>query len=87
MGMSRIRVNIDRLVVNGFQPLEAKALAEALQSQLSEVLSDRITRGERARSQRTPVLQLGRMPLETGTVGAGKLGKRIGQAVGKRLKP
>ena len=87
MGMSRIRVNIDRLVVNGFQPLEAKALAEALQSQLSEVLSDRITRGEWARSQRTPVLQLGRMPIEAGTVGAGKFGKRMARAVGKGLNP
>jgi len=85
--MSRIRLNIDRLVLTGFQPLEAKALAEALQSQLSEVLSDRITRREWARSDRIPVLQLGRMPLEAGCVGAGKFGKRMAQAVGKGLKP
>jgi hypothetical protein len=85
--MSRIRLDIDRLVLNGFQPLEAKALTEALRSQLSRVLSDPRTRHEWARSHRTPVLKLGPVPLETGTVGAGKLGKRIGQAVGKGLKP
>jgi len=87
MGMSRIRVNIDRLVVNGFQPLEAKALAEALQSQLSEVLSDRITRGERARSQRTPVLQLGRMPIGGGSAGAKKFAAQLARGIGRGLKP
>ena len=85
--MSRIRLDIDRLVLNGFQPLEAKTLTEALRSQLSLALSDPRTRHEWARSHRTPVLKLGPVALETGTVGAGKLGKRIGQAVGKGLKP
>jgi hypothetical protein len=85
--MSRIRLNIDRLVLNGFQPLEAKMLSDALQSQLSEVLSDRATRAEWARSHRTPALKLGRMSLETGTVGARKFGKQVARAVGKGLKP
>jgi hypothetical protein len=85
--MSRIRLEIDRLVLNGFQPLEAKALTDGLRSQLSLVLSDPNTRHEWARSHRTPVLKLGPVPLETGTAGAGKLGKRIGQAVGEGLKP
>jgi hypothetical protein len=85
--MSRIRLTIDRLELNGFEPLEGKALSEALRSQLSDMLSDHATRAEWARSHRTQVLKLGTVPLETGTVGAGKLGKRIGQAVGKGLKP
>jgi hypothetical protein len=85
--MCRIRLDIDRLVLNGFQPLEAKALAEALQSQLSAILSDPRTRQVWARSHRTPVLKLGQMPLQAGTVGAGKFGKQMAQAVGKGLKP
>jgi hypothetical protein len=85
--MSRIRLEIDRLVLNGFQPLEAKTLTEALRSQLSLVLADPRTRQDWARSHRTPVLKVGPVPLETGAAGAGKLGKRIGQAVGKGLKP
>jgi hypothetical protein len=85
--MSRIRLDIGQLVLNGFQPLEAKALTDALRSQLSRALSDPRTRHEWARSHRTPVLKLGPVPLEAGTMGAGKLGKRIGQAVGKGLKP
>jgi hypothetical protein len=85
MGMSRIRVNIDRLVLNGLEPLEAKALEEAFRDQLSQVLADHTKRSEWPRSHRTSVLKLGPVPLETGTVGAVKLGKRIGQATGKGL--
>ena len=33
--MSRIRLNIDRLVLNGFEPREGKALANALEAQFS----------------------------------------------------
>ncbi len=85
--MSRIRVNIDRLVLHGFQQQEGRALAEALQSQLSDVLADRTARAGWMRSHRTPVLKLGAVPLETGTSGAANLGRRIGRAVGKGLKP
>jgi hypothetical protein len=87
MDMSRIRLHIDRLVLTGFEPLEAKALAEALRSQLSEVLADGITRRDWARSHHTPVLHLGRIPLEAGTGGADKFGARMAQAIGKGLKP
>jgi hypothetical protein len=86
VGVSRIRVNIDRLVLNGFEQREGKAVGEALQSQLSEMLSNRAARGEWARSHRTPVLKLGRMPLEAGTTGAGKFGTQIAKAVGRGLK-
>jgi hypothetical protein len=85
--MSRIRLSIDRLVLNGFGPLEAKAVAEALQSRLSDALADPASRDAWARSHRTPILKLGRMPLEPGTAGARQLGTKIGQAVGKGLTP
>ena len=84
--MSRIQLNIDRLVLRGFEPLEGKALSEALQSQLSEVLSDRATRADWARSHWTPVLKLGRMSLETGTAGARMFGKQVAGAIGRGLK-
>jgi hypothetical protein len=80
-------MQIDRLVLNGFQQLEGKALAEALQSQLSRVLADRTTRSEWARSHRTPVLKLGRMSLNAGTTGASTFGTQMAKAVGRGLKP
>lgn len=85
--MSRIRLNIERLVLNGFAPAEARALANALRSQLQQVLLER-TGGERwARPYRTPLLRLGPLPLEAGIAGTRRLGLRVGQAIGKRLKP
>lgn len=87
MDMSRIHLNIDRLVLNGFQPLEAKALSEALKSRLSEVLADRSARTEWARSHRTPMLKLGNMPMEAGTAAWRTFGRRLAGAVGKGLKP
>jgi len=85
--VSRIRLNIDRLVLNGFEQPEARALSEALQLQLSEVLADQAARNDWMRSHRTPVVKVGAVPLEQGSSGAGKLGRRIGQAVVKGLKP
>jgi hypothetical protein len=85
--MSRIRLNIERLVLNGFEPLEGKALANALEAQLQHVLVNPATRGEWARSHRTTVLKLGRMPIQTGASGSTKFGKQVANAVGGGLKP
>jgi hypothetical protein len=85
--MSRICVHIDRLVLNGFEQPEGKALVEALQSQLSQRLADARSRNGWARSHRTPVLKLGRMPLQAGTTGAVNFGSRMAKAVAKGLKP
>jgi hypothetical protein len=85
--MSRIQLNIDRLVLKGFEPLEGKALANALQAQMREVLADPGTRAGWARSHRTPVLKLGRMPLEAGTTGATNFARNMAKAVGRGLTP
>lgn len=84
--MSRIRLNIERLVLNGFEPCEGKALANALESQLQRVLADPATRGEWAHPHRTPMMKLGRMPLQPGTSGARQLGTQMAKAVGRGLK-
>ncbi len=87
MGVSRIRVTIDRLVLKGFQPGDSKALMEGLQAELSRMLADPAARAGWARSHRTPVLKLGRVPLEPGAAGARKFGGALGRSVGKGLKP
>jgi hypothetical protein len=87
MGMSRIRLDIDRLVLTGFQPWEAKSLTEGLQSQLSLVLSDPRTRHEWARSHRIPVLKLDGLSLGIGTTGANNLGRQMANSVARGLRP
>jgi hypothetical protein len=85
--MSRIRVEIDRLILNGFGHIEGKALAEALQTRLDEELGDAASRDGWARSHRTPVMKLGTMPLPAGTTGATGFGKQMARAVVRALKP
>jgi len=85
--VSRIHLTIDRLVLNGLEPGQEKPLVESLRTQLSKILSDRGTRSEWARSHRTPVLKLGRMPMESGAAGGEKLGTRMAGAIGRGLKP
>lgn len=87
MGVSRIRLSIDQLVLKGFEPGDRNALVEGLQAELSRVLADPAMRVEGARSHRTPVLRLGRMPFESGPSAARKFGSRVAQAIGKEVKP
>jgi hypothetical protein len=85
--MSRIRVTIDRLALKGFDAADRKAIEEGLRSELSRLLADPSARAEWARSRRTPVLRLGRMPLEPGPAGVRKFGVSMARAIGKGLKP
>ena len=83
--MSRIRVTIGRVVLNGFEQLDAKALMQAMESQLSQVLAGDGVRNALTYPYRRPVLKLGRMTLDAGTTGARKFGRRLGKAVGRGL--
>jgi hypothetical protein len=85
--VSSIRVNIDRLVLRGFEPGARKALVDGLHSELSRVLANPAARAAWARAHRTPVLRLGGMPLEAGPDAHRNFGLRLGRAIGKGLKP
>jgi hypothetical protein len=86
--MSRvIEINIDRLVLRGIDPSDRKALVEGLQAELSRILADPRASGQRMQSARTPLLRLGRMPLEPGPTGGRKFGGGLARAIGRGLKP
>jgi hypothetical protein len=85
--MSRIRVTIDQVVLQGFEAGDRQALVEGLQSELSQVLADPASRTAWARSHRTPVLRLGQLPLEPGPSGGRKFGGGLARAIGRGLKP
>jgi hypothetical protein len=85
--MSRVRVTIDRLVLKGIEPGSSNALVHALRAELSRVLSESATRADWARSHRTPILKLGKMPLEPGPAGGRKFGDGLARAIGRGLKP
>jgi hypothetical protein len=85
--MSRIEVTIDRVVLRGLDPADRHSLVDGLKSELSRILADPATGIKPARSQRTPVLRVGRMPMGPGLTGARDLGGGIATAIGKGIKP
>jgi hypothetical protein len=84
--MSRIRLVIDHVALQGFEPSERNALIEGLRSELERALADRQVRAA-WKSHRRPVLRLGGIPLEPGPRGGRALGSQIARAVGKSMKP
>jgi hypothetical protein len=84
--MSRVRVTIDELVLTGLEPIQRRALVEGLRAELSRVLRDPATRSG-VRSIRTPIVKLGRLPLEPGAAGGRKLGGALAHSIGGKLKP
>jgi hypothetical protein len=84
---TRLNVHIDRLVLRGIDPGDQQALANGLQVELERVLSGPQARAALTRSRRTPVIRLGRLPMQPGLAGARALGKGVAQAIGKAMKP
>ncbi len=87
MGVSKIQITIERLVLNGLEPPDRKALLEGLQTELAQILSDPAARAGWGGAHRTPVLKLGRMPIEPGPAGGRKFGGGLARAIGKGLRP
>jgi hypothetical protein len=83
--MSRIRLTIDRLVLRGIDPADGQTLLRSLQSELARVLAEPGTGPALSRSRRTPLMRLGRVPLDPGPAGARRLGGSIARAIGKGL--
>lgn len=85
MGMSRITVYVDLLVLKGLEG-DRMALVEEFQKEFAQLLANRATRPKWVRSYRIPVLRLGRLSLP-GPSGDRKFGSKIARAIGKGLKP
>ena len=81
--MSPIHVHIDRVVLRGIDPADRHALVAGLKTELARVLADPVIQGGMTQSRRTPVMRLGKMPMEQGIGGARKLGGGIARAIGK----
>ena len=87
MGVSRIDVRIDRLILVGLDPADRHSLIDGLKSELARILADPATGIRSARSGRSPVLRVGRVPVEPGLGGERKLGGGIAETIGNGIKP
>ena len=87
MSERRVTLHIDRLVLRGIDPLDQHALIDGLKSELARVLAQPATLEAIGDSRRTPVLRLGRVPMQPGRVGARALGAGVAKAIAKGIKP
>ena len=84
--MSRIRVVIDHIALQGLDPAERNALIDGLRSELERTLTGR--QADTAwKSHRRPVLRLGSLSVQPGTSGSRSLGSQIARAVGRSMQP
>ena len=84
--MSRIRITIDRLALQGFDPAERAALVEGLKGELARMLADPASRTA-LRSRRTPVLRLANLERRPGPSGSRSFGTAVARAIGRSVKP
>jgi hypothetical protein len=84
--MSRIRITIDRLALQGFDPAERAALVEGLKGELTRALADPAARAS-LKSRRTPVLRLGNLERNSGPSGSRTFGTKIARAIQRSVKP
>lgn len=82
-----VTLHIDRLVLRGFDPLDQRALANGLKTELARVMASPGMREAMTKSRRTPVMKLGRMAMQPGQAGARALGVSVARAIGKGMKP
>jgi ATPase family associated with various cellular activities (AAA) len=86
VGVSRVRVTIDRLVLKGLDPAQQRALVEGLQGELARVLGEPWARGDWTDPRYMPVLRFGRMQAKPGKSGGRTLGLGIGGGIARGLK-
>jgi hypothetical protein len=84
--MSRIRLRIDRLVLNGFPASECQRLAASLQAELSRSLSKPEGCTERVHPHQIPILNLSPVILDSGLSEGRRLGAIIAHRMAKRLR-
>jgi hypothetical protein len=85
--MSRIQLHIDRLVLPEMDIADRNAIIGGLRAELTRALSDPVMRTAWGWSHRTPVLKLGRIPLDPGPFAGRQFGAALGGSIGNVLKP
>jgi hypothetical protein len=84
--MSRVNISIDRLALSGFDPAARAAFEQGLRAGLAAALSDPATQtqiyGRSSTIRSIPVLKLGKVALQPGTIGARNLGRTVARAIG-----
>jgi hypothetical protein len=86
MSAPRTTVTIDRLVLRGVDPRNAQAMTESLKKELARVLAAPTGREHLPQAKNSPVMRLGRIPLQPGRAGARRFGASVARAIAKGVK-
>jgi hypothetical protein len=86
MGMSRITVHIDRLVLPPMAVEDRKALIEGLRGELVQALSQPAVGGGWVKPYQTAFLSVGRLALKPGPSGSREFGSALARSIGRRLR-
>jgi hypothetical protein len=85
MSRPRTVIHIDRVVLRGVDPSQAKAIVEGLKTELANVFAGAASGGLR-RSYRAEAIRLGKLPLGAGSAGARRFGAAVARAAGKGMR-
>jgi hypothetical protein len=82
----RATIHIDRVVLRGVDPQQAKAIVEGLRTELATVFSSAAFRARFRSGQSVGVIRLGSVPLGAGRAGAKRFGVAVARAAGKGMR-
>jgi hypothetical protein len=85
MGMKRVVVHIDRLVLKGFCHEDQHAVAAGLRQELERVFADRETVSRLSAVGDVPQLQVGGVHIEHGSKPQ-RVGENVAHGIGKEIK-
>jgi hypothetical protein len=86
MNRAPLTISIDRVVLRGVDPTQAKAVVEGLRTELANVFSSDALRAGLRNSGRTGLIRVGALPMHAGRAGARKFGAGIARGLGKAMR-
>jgi hypothetical protein len=86
MSERRVTIRVDRLVLKGVAPEDRIPLVKCLEEELARVFDSANAGGTKEHTSSTPLIRLGRVPVESGAAGSRVLGRTVARAIGKQVK-
>lgn len=86
MSRAPITISIDRVVLRGVEPMQAKAIVEGLRTELASVFSSPALRAQLYKGGNMGVIRVGSVQLNAGGAGARRFGGVVARAVGKGMR-
>jgi hypothetical protein len=86
MSRPRAIIHIDRVVLSGVDPQQAKAIVEGLRAELASLFSSAAFRGKLRNARSADVIRVGSVPLGAGRAGAKRFGVAVARAAGKGMR-